>query len=509
MRAVPHLHLPLRPRSAPAPEQVPGTGSGPVPGSPPPTAAGLVPADAVRLLVPVLVGLAIWFVPAPSGLKPAAIHLLAIFVATIVGIILKPLPMGAVALIGIMATALTNTLTPEKALSGFSNTTIWLIVIAFFIARGFIKTGLGQRIAYFFVSRLGRRTLGLSYGLVATDLVMAPAIPSNTARAGGVIFPILRSLSSTYGSEPNSPSARKVGSFLTVVSFHANAVTSAMFITAMAANPLAVELAKAQHVDISWGRWALAALVPGLVSLAVLPLLLYKVYPPELTSTPQAADEARQRLAEMGPMAAREKVMLGAFAALLALWTLGDQLLGINSTVAALVGLAILLVAGVLTWDDIKREQGAWDTLIWFAALVMMATQLSALGLIPWASKQMSSLVHGWGWVAAFIVLSLAYFAAHYLFASNTAQVSAMYAAFLGTAVVAGAPPLLAALVLGFVSSLFGSLTHYACGPAPVLFGGGYVPLGTWWRLGALVSVVNIVIWMVVGGAWMKLLGIW
>ncbi|HET9656446.1 MAG TPA: anion permease [Kineosporiaceae bacterium] len=521
MRAVPHLHLPHRPRSAPDTERVPAdsvaapggtaTGSaGSTAGAGTPSAPGdLVPANLIRLLVPIVVGLAIWFVPAPHGLKPAAIHLLAIFVATIVGIIVKPLPMGAVALIGIMATALTNTLTPDKALSGFSNGTIWLIVIAFFIARGFIKTGLGQRIAYFFVSRLGRRTLGLSYGLVATDLVMAPAIPSNTARAGGVIYPILRSLSSTYGSEPNSPSSRKVGSFLTAVSFHANAVTSAMFITAMAANPLAVALAKSQHVDISWGRWALAALVPGLVSLAVIPLLLYKIYPPELKATPQAADEARQRLAEMGPMTAAEKVMLGAFGALLLLWTLGDQWLGINSTVAALVGLAILLVAGVLTWDDIKQEQGAWDTLIWFAALVMMATQLNALGLIPWASKQMSSLVHGWGWVAAFIVLSVAYFYAHYFFASNTAHVSAMYAAFLGTAVVAGAPPLLAALVLGFVSSLFGSLTHYACGPAPVLFGGGYVGLGAWWRLGAVVSVANIVIWMAVGGAWMKLLGIW
>jgi DASS family divalent anion:Na+ symporter len=519
MRVVPRIHVPQRRRPADAASGPAASGpadSGPADSTTavtgpehPPEPGRLVPAQGLRLAVAVGVGLIIWFIPAPDGVKPAAMHLLAIFVATIVGIIAKPLPMGAVALIGIMATALTSTLTPEKALSGFSNGTIWLIVIAFFIARGFIKTGLGQRIAYFFVSRLGRRTLGLSYGLVATDLVMAPAIPSNTARAGGVIFPILRSLATTYGSEPNSPSSRKVGAFLTAVSFHANAVTSAMFVTAMAANPLAVELAKAQDVDISWGRWAIAALVPGLVSLAVIPWLLYKVYPPEVTATPQAADEARQRLTELGPMSAAEKVMLGAFVALLGLWTLGDQLLDINSTVAALVGLAILLVTGVLTWDDIKGEQNAWDTLIWFAALVMMATQLSALGLIPWASKQMSGLVSGWGWVAAFVVLSLAYFYAHYFFASNTAHVSAMYAAFLGAAVVAGAPPLLAALVLGFVSSLFGCLTPYACGPAPVLFGGGYVSLGAWWRLGALVSVANVVIWMVVGGAWMKLLGIW
>lgn len=522
MRAVPRFHFSLHPRSVPAQERsvtAPADPSATVPGSAEtPSGTGVpaapqapvpVPADLVRLLVPVVVGLVIWFLPAPDGVKPAAWHLLAIFVATIVGIIAKPLPMGAVALIGIMATALTGTLTPEKALSGFSNTVIWLIVLAFFIARGFIKTGLGQRIAYFFVSRLGKRTLGLSYGLVATDLVLAPAIPSNTARAGGVIFPILRSLSSTYGSEPNSPSSRRVGAFLTAVSFHGNAVTSAMFVTAMAANPLAVELAKSQHVDISWGKWALAALVPGLVSLAVIPALLYRVYPPEVKQTPQAAEQARDKLAEMGPMGRAEKLMLATFVILLALWTLGDQLFDLNSTVAALAGLAILLATGVLTWGDIKREENAWDTLIWFAALVMMATQLNALGLIPWASHKLSGVVGGWGWIPAFLVLSLAYFAAHYFFASNTAHVSAMYAAFLGTAVVAGAPALLAALVLGFISSLFGSLTHYSCGPAPVLFGGGYIGLGAWWRLGALVSVVNIVIWMGVGGLWMKVLGIW
>jgi DASS family divalent anion:Na+ symporter len=105
--------------------------------------------------------------------------------------------------------------------------------------------------------------------------------------------------------------------------------------------------------------------------------------------------------------------------------------------------------------------------------------------------------------------LDLVYFYAHYLFASNTAHVSAMYAAFLGTAIAAGAPPMFSALVLAFESSLFAAMTHYGSGPAPVLFGAGYVPLAKWWGLGAIVSVVNIAIWTTVGGAWMKLLGLW
>lgn len=462
-----------------------------------------------RFLLPLAIGAAIWFLPPPTGVEPAAWHLLAIFVATIAGIIAKPLPMGAVAILGIAATTLTGTLELEEALSGFSNGVIWLIVLAFFIARGFIKTGLGARIAYRFVQLLGKRSLGLGYGLLATDLVLAPAIPSNTARAGGVVYPVARSLAASYGSEPADGTERRIGSYLIMSEFLGNCVTSAMFVTAMAANPLAVELASAVGVNISWTEWAMAAIVPGLASLALVPLVVYKLYPPELKQTPEAPREARRKLAEMGPMSTAEKTMIGTFILLLGLWTLGDLLLDMSSTVAAFVGLGVLLISKVLTWDDILNERSAWDTLVWFAALVMMATFLNELGFIPWLSEEMSQLVGGFGWQPAFIVLSLVYFASHYLFASNTAHVTAMYGAFLATAVAVGAPALLAALVLGFISSLYGSLTHYATGPAPVLFGSGYVPLATWWRLGAVMAVINIVVWMGLGGLWMKLIGVW
>ena len=222
-------------------------------------------------------------------------HLLAVFVATIVGIILKPLPMGAVAVVGICATAITGTLTITEALSGFGNRVIWLIVLAFFISRGFIKTGLGARIAYLFMALLGRKSLGLGYGLVATDLVLAPAIPSNTARAGGVVFPILRSVAEAYESRPEDGTARRIGAFLTLAAFQGTVVTSAMFLTAMAANPLAAELAYAQGVEMTWVGWAIAALVPGVLSLALVPWVIYRLSPPEIRETPAATALARER----------------------------------------------------------------------------------------------------------------------------------------------------------------------------------------------------------------------
>jgi DASS family divalent anion:Na+ symporter len=462
----------------------------------------------ILISITLSVGAVIWFIPPPSGVTVKAWHLLAIFAATIVGLILKPLPMGAVAMLGIVATALTGTLEIEESLSGFGNRVIWLIVITFFISRGFIKTGLGKRIAWLFIALLGKKSLGLGYGIVAADLILSPAIPSNTARSGGVIFPLLRSVAEAYESDPEKRTSGKIGAFLIFTAFQGTVITSAMFLTAMAANPLAAELAGDRGVSITWGSWASAAAVPGLISLLVMPWLIFRLYPPEIKETPDAAKLAKNELNKKGRMTLNEGLMLGTFILLLFLWIFGKPL-HIHSTTTALTGLGILLLSGVLTWKDILAESGAWNTLVWFSALVMMASYLNKLGFIPWFGTTIGAAVKNINWIPAFLILSTVYFYSHYLFASNTAHVSAMYAPFLAVAMAAGTPPVLAALVLAFYSNLFSSMTHYGTGPAPVFFGSGYVDMGTWWKLGALLSVVNILIWLGIGGLWWKLLNLW
>ena len=464
--------------------------------------------DTARLAAVVLVGVVIWLVPAPAGVQPRAWQLLAIFVATMVGIVLRPLPMGAVALIAVAVAVLSGTLTIAEATAGFGNTVVWLVVAAFFIATAFIKTGLGTRIAYHFMRVLGQRSLGLAYGLVATDLVLAPAIPSNTARAGGVIYPILRSLCVSLDSAAEHGTERRIAAFLTVTAYQGVVVTSAMFLTAMVANPLVAELAAQQGVEISWALWAAAASVPGLLSLLLVPLLIYRVYPPQITRTPAAPEIARQRLAEMGAMTRDERILLVVFVLLLSLWIAGGAL-GVSATTTALAGVAAMLATGVLAWEDILRERSGWDTLIWFAVLVMLASQLGELGLLAWFTDRVSGVLAVGHWIPSFLGLSLIYFYVHYFFASNTAHVSAMYAPFLALALAVGTPPLLAALLLGFFSNLFASLTHYGTAAAPILFGSGNVDIGTWWRLGLLISAVNIAIWVGVGSLWWRLLGLW
>ncbi len=470
-----------------------------------------------RFGIPVLIFTAMWFSPHSAELSDQAWRMFGLFVATIVAIILKPMPMGAVTIIGMIAGVLTGLIplgvpkdNPDApyALMGFANTTIWLIVMAFLISRGFIKTGLGRRIALFFVSKVGGRMMGVSYGLAMADFVLSPAIPSATARGGGIMAPIMKSVAMTYGSEPG-PTRRRAGAFLAMNVGQVNAITCAMFMTAMAGNPLIASLAGQLGVEITWTSWALGAIVPGIAALIIVPYVVYLVYPPELKETPEVKEMARHEIRELGPLSYGEKVLAATFVVLLLMWTVGDLVLGISATTTAFVGVIILLLTAVLTWEDVIREKSAWDTMVWFAVLYMMATALSKYGFIGWISELIASKLGGINWVIALVLLIVIYFFSHYLFASATAHISAMYIAFLGAAMTLGAPPLLAALALAYVSNLFTSLTQYAGGASPTLFGMKYVQVGEWWRTAAIAGVVSLTIWIVLGGLWMKLIGFW
>ncbi|MDO5070382.1 MAG: DASS family sodium-coupled anion symporter, partial [Neisseria zoodegmatis] len=280
----------------------------------------------------IAVGLAllIWFViPVPEGVTPQAWHLLAMFVGVIAAIIGKAMPIGALSMVAIMLVAVTG-VTAEKpadaikdALSSFASPLIWLIGVSIMISRGILKTGLGARIGYLFISLFGKKTLGIGYSLALSELLLAPVTPSNTARGGGIIHPVMKAIASSYDSDPEKGTQGRIGKYLALVNYHSNPISSAMFITATAPNPLVVDIvAKATNSDIhlTWGTWALAMLLPGLAAMFLMPLVLYFIYPPEIKETPNAAQFAKERLKELGKMNRGEKIMLGIFALLLILW---------------------------------------------------------------------------------------------------------------------------------------------------------------------------------------------
>jgi len=462
----------------------------------------------LRWAIVLFVAGGILLIPVPEGVTRQSWHLLAIFAATITGSIVQPIPGAAIVLLGVTALALFKVLEIKDALAGYADPVVWLVLAAFFISRGMIKTGLGRRIAFLFIKAIGRHSLGLSYALASTETVLATVIPSTGARSGGIIFPIAKSLAEAYESRPG-PTARRLGAFLMTSVYQCNVIVCAMFLTGQASNPFIARFAQqTTGIDLSYTQWATAAIVPALLSLLAVPWLLYRVFPPEIKHTPAASEFASKELKLMGPMKWSERLMLMVFGLVAILW-ITTKLHLIDYAVVAMIGISVLLLTGVLDWEDLISEKAAWAVFIWYGGLVRMAEALGQTGLTKRFAEAAAGLTAGWKWWLALAVLLLIYFYAHYVFASITAHVTAMFVPFLIVILAAGAPVYLAVLSLAYFSNLSASLTHYGTTPAPIYFGAGYTTQRTWWTMGLITSVVTILIWSLVGFTWWKILGLW
>jgi DASS family divalent anion:Na+ symporter len=474
--------------------------------------AELVPVKIVPFVLSVGLGLVInYVIPVPEGVTRQAWQLLSIFVSTVCGLVLGPLPVGAWAFAGVTAAIATKTLTFGAAFSAFSMDVIWLVVNAFFLAKGFVKSGLGDRVATYFVKMFGKSSLGLSYGLTFSEGLLSPSMPSSTARCGGIYLPIIVSLARQAGSLPGK-TANKLGAFLAQAQLQTTAHLSSISLTGAAQNSLGLVLAAnlGHAVPNPWITWFKAGIVPGLCGLLLTPFIVYKLMPPELKETPEAPKAAEQKIKDMGPPKKIELMVAGTMLVTMFLWIMGDKF-GIGGATAAMIGITLQMIGGVVSWNDLLSEKGAWDTLIWFAVLVAMSAQLKEFGLISVLSAKVNGALTAMslGWPAVFILLHVAYFLIHYLFASQTAQLAALGSAFLATMIAAGTPPILAALTIPFHTNLFGGITHYASGQSAVFYGSGYYDMKQTFKVGAVVGVCNLLIWGIVGGFWWKIIGLY
>ena len=462
----------------------------------------------IRWLILFLVAAAILLFPVPAGLTIEAWKLFAIYCSALLGLILRPAN-EAIVLITVLAFG-SLILPVGKLLSGFANPTVWLVFTAFLISQAFADTGLGKRIAYIMVGRFGKTALGLVYGQAVTDLVLSPATPSNTARSGGIVYPIFRNVASALGSEPG-PSGRKIGAFLTLAGYGISLSTSALFITACAPNAMIVSFAKSiLKVDISWMQWTIAFLVPGFLIFLAIPYIIYRLYPPELRKIEGAEEISRKGLAELGPMSVKEKLLVVFFILAILGWATGN-ITQINGTVVALIFFSLCAIFKLVSWDNVLANKGAWTTLMWYGGIIGLADTLAGAKFFTWLAKLASGSVDfaGSNVYVVFLGLLLLSVLIRYIFASMGAYVAAFIPVLfvLGAAAQVPAMPL-ALLIAG--SSAYGSLTtHYGGAVGPILFGSGYVDQKTWWSIGAVMAVVNIAVYMTIGLAYWKIIGLW
>jgi L-tartrate/succinate antiporter len=459
--------------------------------------------------IPIALWMLLLALPAPHGLAPAAWHYFALFAAVIVGLILEPVAGSVIGLLGISVAAALNLVaaTPAEsvkwALSGFSNNIVWLIFVAFMFGLGYEKTGLGKRIALNLVRLLGRSTLGLGYAVALSDLCLGPFMPSNTARSGGTIYPIIKNIPEIFGSYPGETS-RKMGAYLMWTGIAACAVTSSLFLTANAPNLLGLELvAKTVHISISWREWFLGFLPVGAALFLAVPLLAYVLFPPEIKSSEGAGSWAAEELRKMGRVTRKEWTMAVLAAAALVLWIFASARL--DSTIIAFMVLAAMILTGVISWDDLLGYRQAWNMLIWFGTLVALADGLKLVGFLNWFAVATAGLLKGLPVLWIVVLLVAVYYLVHYMFASLTAHATALLPVFLVTALaVPGMPMKLVAMLLCYTSGLSCMLTPFASGPSAIYFGSGYIDRKDFWRLGALFGIVFLAAFLAAGVPYLR-----
>lgn len=449
----------------------------------------------------------VYLLPKPDTVKPEGWRLLGVFLSIIAGLILQPIPGGAIVLIGVAFSAASKSVTIAEALAGYADTSVWLVVAAFMISRALINTGLARRIALFFVRMFGKSSLGVSYSLALSDVVLGSIIPSNAARSGGVVLPILRSLTELYGSHPG-PTAAMLGTFLYAAVYQSICVSAAMFFTGQASNPLAASISTQAGFPITPVSWFVAGLVPGAVSLIVVPLVVRRMLPPVIRETPEAAEFARKELQAMGRLSVAEKILTVVFLAVCTGWVT-TRMHGMDITVVALLGCSVLLMTGVLSWDEVKKETSMWDLFMWYGGLVCLGRELNKAGVTQAFAKGVAASFADSAWPVLFVVALGVYFYAHYGFASITAHILAMYPPFLAVLTAKGAPIGLVAFSFATFVNFAAGLTNYGTTPSPMFFSHEYVSWKDWWRVGFVISVINLTVWSTVGFSWWKLLGIW
>jgi len=464
----------------------------------------IAPTLLLKRAAPFALALGIWFAPVPAGLTSEAWHLFALFVAAIASVLFGAFPLLTSTMIAVAAVVLTGTISPAKAFSGFANASVLLVVIAFLVAQAVVKSGLGRRISLFMVSRFGRSSLGLAYSIVLTDAVIAPAFPSNTAR-GGVLYPVVLSVAQGSGSRPDDPEGRRLGGYLMFCGMASLAVSSALWMTATSANPIGIQIAREFGVEIGFGKWLIAASVPALTAIALLPWLVARLFPPGVGETPEAPVAARKALSALGPLSRDERITAVAFALMVTGWILADRL-GLNVTSIAFAGLGLLLMTNVLTLDDIAAQGDTLTTFLWLAVLFALSGQLNELGFMGYAGQRLASYLGGLSWPVTYVTLVVLYVAIHYMFVSQSSQVLALLGVFLDVGIRGGVPAPLMAFALLFASSYFSVITPQGGSQNVIFVGSGYLTQPELYRMGLLITLFFLAVFLVVGTGWILLI---
>jgi DASS family divalent anion:Na+ symporter len=281
-------------------------------------------------------------------------------------------------------------------------------------------------------------------------------------------------------------------------------VSSALWMTATSANPIAMQVAREYGINVGFGKWLVASSVPALTAILLLPRVIARLFPPGVGSTPDAPAAARRALTQLGALSREEWITAVAFVVMVSGWIFADKL-QINVTSIAFAGLGLLLMTGVLTADDIRTQGDTLATFLWLAVLFALSTQLNELGFMGYVGQRLASYMGGLSWPLTYVALIVIYVAIHYMFVSQSSQVLALLGVFLDVGIRGGVPPQVMAFSLFFASSYFSVITPQGGSQNVIFVGSGYLTQRELYRLGLLMTIFFMVIFLTIGTGWLML----
>ncbi|KAI9482961.1 MAG: Sodium/sulfate symporter [Benjaminiella poitrasii] len=503
----------------------------------------------ISLLPSFLLCAVIWFGVTPDEeLTVTAIHLLAVFTSCIFALITTSVDISMLVLTGLTVLALTqsfecvdhatgtltecrlcgeiNPLTGDlfqckggkesfkQSLEGFSSSVVWLIFAAFHLGKAVEVTKLGQRLSFIMIKSFGKHNLGLAYAIIASELLLAPFVPSNTARGGGIVLPVVQSIATTLGSTPESHP--EIGSFLILVGNHANLLSASMYLTGMAANPIVVAKANQLFPNINFGFmvWLQGSIVPALVCAALIPILIRwslginREEPKRgkhATGGNNVVLHAKMELNKMGPMTTKEWQLCFTLVGCLCLWVMSN-VIHLDSTLVALLGIVVLLHLGTISWKDVSGNTKAWDTLFWLGGFVTIAQHLSEAGASSFLGHKISYAIQHFN-LPPLPSLAIAYFLTTFMFSSLSAHTVAFVSTFLDAGHTLGANPTFLIAFIAYFGNLGGCMTNFSTGMAAMYYAPGYVARSKWFMVGFEMAIFYIFVYFTVGWTWWKFLG--
>ncbi len=448
-----------------------------------------------RLVAIVVIATLAWmFLKPVAGLSDKALHMIIIFVATMTGVMLEVCSTVAFLLMSMLIANLTGTIEVKEGFCGFSNIVPWLLFLVLSLATAITKTSLGMRLAYIFMKFFGKGINGLSYSIILTELFVAPVLPSNTARAASIGYPLVTSLSKYISANVKNVTEKSIGSYLSVLYSSSNAVCSSLFLTAMISNAIIVEVMRENNIHMTWLTWTKFAILPGIIILAVIPFIVRIFCSPKTRDLGDIQAKAKTNYETLGELSKHEKCIIATFGIMLIMWILAETI-HIPVLVTTLLGLCVFYSLGIVNIKDILSSHGTFNAVITLSIIISYVNCLTAFGAIDWFNKVVTDMIGGFPPLMSFLILSIIYFFAHYFFTGEGSRIIALYSSFLSIGMSLGIDKMSVSMTLAVFSSMSSILTHYSGPVAILMFSTGYVSPKKWLANGTTLALVIMCIW--------------